>query len=217
MIRLMLVDDHEVVRAGLRALLSQVPSFEVVGEAATVAGAVSTAGECGAHVVLMDLRLPDGSGVEACREILSSLPGTRILFLTSHSDDEAVMSTVLSGAAGYLLKDIRAEALIRAIEDAAAGRPVLDSKLAQPVLMQLQTAVRDGQPLQGGVGALAPQERRILALVVEGNTNKEIAATLGLSDKTVKNYLSNAFQKLQVSRRAQAAALFAQQRSKSPR
>jgi len=210
----MLVDDHEVVRAGLRALLSQVPSLEVVGEAGCVADAVTMASDCRPEVILMDLRLPDGSGVEACREILSAMPATRILFLTSHSDDEAVMSTVLSGAAGYLLKDIRAEALVRAIEDAAAGRPVLDSKLAQPVLMQLQTAVREEEGLQGGVEALAPQERRILALVVEGKTNKEIAGALGLSDKTVKNYLSNAFQKLQVSRRAQAAALFAQQRTR---
>jgi DNA-binding NarL/FixJ family response regulator len=214
MTRLMLVDDHQVVRAGLRALLSQVPSLEVVGEAGSVAEALTVAIDCRPEVILMDLRLPDGSGVEACREILSAMPATRILFLTSHSDDEAVMSTVLSGAAGYLLKDIRAEALIRAIGDAAAGRPVLDSKLAQPVLMDLQTAVREEEGLQGGVEALAPQERRILALVVEGKTNKEIAAALGLSDKTVKNYLSNAFQKLQVSRRAQAAALFAQQRSR---
>ena len=214
MTRLMLVDDHEVVRAGLRALLSQVPSLEVVGEAGTVADAIAEASQCQPAVILMDLRLPDGSGVEACREILSAMPATRILFLTSHSDDEAVMSTVLSGAAGYLLKDIRAEALIRAIDDAAAGRPVLDSKLAQPVLMQLQTAVRGGEAPQGAVDTLAPQERRILALVVEGKTNKEIAGALGLSDKTVKNYLSNAFQKLQVSRRAQAAALFAQQQTR---
>ncbi len=175
MTRLMLVDDHQVVRAGLRALLSQVPSLEVVGEAGSVAEALTVAIDCRPEVILMDLRLPDGSGVEACREILSAMPATRILFLTSHSDDEAVMSTVLSGAAGYLLKDIRAEALIRAIGDAAAGRPVLDSKLAQPVLMDLQTAVREEEGLQGGVEALAPQERRILALVVEGKTNKEIA------------------------------------------
>jgi two-component system, NarL family, response regulator DevR len=195
-VRVLLVDDHEVVRAGLRTLLAD--DFEIAGEAGSVAEAIGQAERVRPDVVLMDLRLPDGSGVDACREIRSAAPGIRIIFLTSHSDEEAIESTLLAGASGYLLKDIGHQALVRAIRDAAAGRPVLDSLLARPVARRLEKAE-----------ALSGQERRILALVVEGKTNKEIAALLSLSDKTVKNYLSNAFQKLQVTRRAQAAAVFA--------
>jgi DNA-binding NarL/FixJ family response regulator len=213
-IRLLLVDDHEVVRAGLRALLSQVETIDIVGDAGTVAEAVTAADRLRPQVVLMDLRLPDGTGVEACRDILSLAPQTRILFLTSHSDDEAVMSTILAGAAGYLLKDIGHLGLVRAIHEAADGRRILDSKLAEPVLEQVRTSIREGKSPQGRTDALSAQESRILGLVVEGRTNKEIAAAMDLSDKTVKNYLSNAFQKLQVNRRAQAAALFARQRTK---
>ncbi|HUQ25085.1 MAG TPA: response regulator transcription factor [Burkholderiales bacterium] len=197
-IRVLLVDDHEVVRAGLRTLLAEEPDFQVAGEAGSVAEAIAVAESLLPDVILMDLRLPDGSGVEACREILSAAPGIRVLFLTSHSDEQAIESTLLAGARGYLLKDLGHYALVRAIRDAAAGRPVLDSVLARPVAKRLEKCE-----------ALSGQERRILALVVAGKTNKEIAADLGLSDKTVKNYLSNAFQKLQVTRRAQAAALFA--------
>jgi DNA-binding NarL/FixJ family response regulator len=197
-IALLLVDDHEVVRAGLRTLLGDIEGIEIVGDAGTVAEAVEEAARLRPAVVLMDLRLPDGSGLDACREILSSAPETRILFLTSHSDEQAVMSTVLAGAAGYVLKDIGHHALVCAIRDAAAGRPILDARVTQPVISRLQKA-----------DALSAQERRVLALVVEGKTNKEIAAALELSDKTVKNYLSNAFQKLGVSRRSQAAVLFA--------
>jgi len=145
----------------------------------------------------MDLRLPDGSGLDASREILSNAPQTRIVFLTSYSDEQAVMSTVLAGAAGYVLKDVGHRALVAAIRDAAAGRPILDARITEPVMSRVRKA-----------DALSGQEQRVVALVVEGRTNKEIAAALGLSDKTVKNYLSNAFQKLGISRRAQAAALF---------
>ena len=197
-INLLLVDDHEVVRAGLCALLGDIEGLRIVGEAGSVADAVSEAERLRPDVILMDLRLPDGSGLDACRELLSNAPQTRILFLTSHSDEQAVMSTVLAGAAGYVLKDIGHQALVCAIRDAAASRPILDARVTQPVIRGVQMAE-----------ALSAQERRVLALVVEGKTNKEIAAALGLSDKTVKNYLSNAFQKLGVSRRAQAAALFA--------
>jgi two-component system, NarL family, response regulator DevR len=196
-IRLLLVDDHEVVRAGMRALLAGIEGMEIVGEAGTVAEAVSEAARLAPAVILMDLRLPDGTGIDACREILSSAPRTRILFVTSYSDEQAVMSTVLAGAAGYVLKDIDHRALVAAIRDAAAGRAILDPRITDPVVR--------GVPK---TEALSPQEQRVLALVVEGKTNKEIGAALGLSDKTVKNYLSNAFQKLGVSRRAQAAALF---------
>ena len=196
-IRLLIVDDHEVVRAGLRALLADTGGIVVVGDAGSVIEGVREAARLAPDVILMDLRLSDGSGIEACRDILSDSPQTRILFLTSYSDAEAVMCTVLAGAAGYLLKDIGHRALVDAIRAAAAGRPILDPRVTEPVVSQVRKAE-----------ALSRQEQRVLALVVEGRTNKQIAAALGLSDKTVKNYLSNAFQKLGISRRAQAAALF---------
>jgi DNA-binding NarL/FixJ family response regulator len=201
-IDLLLVDDHEMVRAGLRSLLAGVNEINIVGEAASVAEAVREAERLKPQVVLMDLRLPDGSGIDACRDILSSLPQTRILFLTSYSDEEAIVSTVMAGACGYLMKEIGQHALIRAISDAAAGRPILDSRSTQPVETKIKNV------------ALSPQERRVLALVVEGKTNKEIAAALYLSDKTVKHYLSNACVKLGVSRRSQAAVIFARQEHK---
>lgn len=196
-IRLLLVDDHEVVRAGLRALLAGIEGMEIVGEAGSVAEAVREAARCEPEVILMDLRLPDGTGIDACREILSTAPRTRILFLTSYSDEQAVMSTVLAGAAGYVLKDIGHRALVEAIRSASAGQAILDPRITDPVVNRVRRAE-----------ALSAQEQRVVGLVVEGRTNKEIAAALGLSDKTVKNYLSNAFAKLGISRRAQAAALF---------
>lgn len=196
-IRLLLVDDHEVVRAGLRALLAGIEGMAIVGEAASVADAVREAARCEPEVILMDLRLPDGTGIDACREILSAAPRTRILFLTSYSDEQAVMSTVLAGAAGYVLKDIGHRALVEAIRNACAGQSILDPRITEPVVNRVRRAE-----------ALSAQEQRVVGLVVEGKTNKEIAAALGLSDKTVKNYLSNAFAKLGISRRAQAAALF---------
>lgn len=197
MIRLLLVDDHEVVRAGLRALLGAIEDMEIVGEAGSVTEAVHEATRLAPQVILMDLRLPDGTGLDACREILSAAPAIRVLFLTSYSDEQAIMSTVLAGAAGYVLKDIGAKALVEAIRDAAAGRSFLDPRVSQPVIERMERAE-----------ALSGQERRVIELVVQGRTNKEIAAALGLSDKTVKNYLSNAFQKLGITRRAQAAAMF---------
>jgi two-component system response regulator DevR len=210
-ITLLLVDDHEVVRVGLSTLLSREETIDVVGEAGSVAEAVSRAAALRPRVILMDLRLPDGTGVDACREILSTAPATRIIFLTSYSDEEAVMSTVLAGAAGYLLKDIGHAALVRAVHASAQGERILDPKLEGPLLEDVQRAIDDNKP-GGDPESLSPQERRILSLVVEGQTNKEIAVALGLSDKTVKNYLSNAFQKLRVKRRAQAAAVFSEQR-----
>lgn len=207
-IRLMLVDDHEVVRLGLNALFRQTGGIEVVAEAGSVADAVKGAAEQRPDVVLMDLRLPDGTGIDACRDILSAHPGTRVLFLTSHSDEEAVVSTILAGAAGYLLKEVGSQALINAIELVHGGQSILDPKVTSPVLHRLATLDGKTAAKPSGRDTLSPQERRILALVVEGKTNKEIAKALGLSDKTVKNYLSNAFQKLHVGRRSHAAALY---------
>jgi two-component system, NarL family, response regulator DevR len=196
-IRVLLVDDHEMVRAGLHGLLSRSADLEIVGEAATAAGAVDAALRLQPDIVLMDMRLPDGSGVDACREILSALPATRVIFLTSYAEELAHVSTVLGGAAGYLLKDIAHEQLVEAIRAAAAGRPVNEPEATRLVAQRLRHAP-----------TLSKQEYRVLALVVDGKTNREIGAQLGLSEKTVRNYLSNAFQKLGVSRRSQAAAMF---------
>jgi two-component system, NarL family, response regulator DevR len=207
-IRLMLVDDHEVVRLGLRALFTQTETIEVVGEAGTVADAIKGAAKHHPDLVLMDLRLPDGTGLDACRDILSANSRTRVLFLTSHSDEEAVVSTILAGASGYLLKEIGAKALISAIEMVSDGQSILDPKVTKAVLQRMSLLAANTPAKRPGEDKLSPQERRILALVVEGKTNKEIAGALGLSDKTVKNYLSNAFQKLHVRRRSHAAALF---------
>jgi len=204
----MLVDDHEVVRLGLRALFSQTGRVEVVAEAGTVADAIERAAKHRPDLVLMDLRLPDGTGLDACRDILSANPGTRVLFLTSHSDEEAVTSTILAGAAGYLLKEIGSKALINAIETVYGGESILDPKVTRAVLNRMSLLATGVVARRATDEKLSPQERRILGLVVEGKTNKEIAKALALSDKTVKNYLSNAFQKLNVRRRSQAAALF---------
>lgn len=200
-IRVLLVDDHEMVRAGLHGLLSRSADLDIVGEAANAAQAVEAAVRLAPDVVLMDMRLPDGSGVDACREILSALPRTRVIFLTSYAEELARVSTVLAGAAGYLLKDIAHEQLVEAIRAAAAGRPVNEPEARQLVAQRLRQSP-----------ALSKQEYRVLALVVDGKTNREIGAELGLSEKTVRNYLSNAFQKLGVSRRSQAAAMFVRDR-----
>ena len=200
-IRVLLVDDHEMVRAGLHGLLSRSEDLDIVGEAANAAQAMEAAARLATDVVLMDMRLPDGSGVDACREILSALPRTRVIFLTSYAEDLARVSTVLAGAAGYLLKDIAHEQLVEAIRAAAAGRPVNEPEATQLVAQRLRQSP-----------ALSKQEYRVLALVVDGKTNREIGAELGLSEKTVRNYLSNAFQKLGVSRRSQAAAMFVRDR-----
>jgi two-component system, NarL family, response regulator DevR len=203
MIRILLVDDHEMVRAGLRALLSKSEDLSIAGEAGSVAEAIEAAASLKPDVVLMDLRLPDGSGIDACREILSMGLRTRVLLLTSYADPQASLATVLAGASGYLLKDIAHQALVDAIREAALGRWVQDTKTASAAAQQVRT-----------VKTLSPQEYRVLDLVVEGKTNKEIAAALDLSEKTVKNYLSNAFQKLGVARRSQAAVAFS--RGKRP-
>jgi two-component system response regulator DevR len=209
-IRLLLVDDHEVVRLGLRTLFARQAAIEVVGEAAGVADAIAEARRLRPTVVLMDLRLGAESGVDACRGILSHDPSVRVLFLTSYPDEQAVRATVLAGAAGYLLKEIGHRALIEAIEAVAAGQSILDPKITQAVLSQLTDSAKPHAAEE-----LSPQERRVLAHVVEGKTNKEIAQALGLSDKTIKNYLSNAFQKLQVNRRSHAAVVFAKLASRT--
>jgi two-component system, NarL family, response regulator DevR len=155
---------------------------------------------------LMDVRLPDGSGVEACREILSEQPTARVIFLTSYTDDDSVLAAVLAGAYGYVLKEIDSAALIRAIRTVSTGRSILDPAVTKRALEWIKTVPAAEGPARPS--SLSPQEERVLALVADGLTNKEIASTLKLSDKTVKNYLANMFQKLHISRRAQAAAFF---------
>jgi DNA-binding NarL/FixJ family response regulator len=201
------VDDHEVVRVGLRTLLDRARSIEVVGEAGTAAEAIITAARLEPDVVVMDVRLPDGNGVEACREIRAARPETRVLFLTSFADQHAVLAAICGGADGYLLKEIGGEALIRAVKTVAGGKSVLDPAVTHPILARMRSV--SNPTGDGGEEPLSPQEQRVLALVADGKTNKEIATALGLSDKTVKNYLSHVFQKLQVTRRSQAAVLFA--------
>ncbi len=211
-IRLLLVDDHQVLRLGLRTLFAEAGGFQVVGEAGTKAAAVTEAARLKPDVVLMDVRLPDGSGIEACREIRAARPETRVLFLTSYADDDAVLATILAGADGFLLKEIGGEELLRAARTVAGGQSILDPAVTERVLARLKSmpAPSHGEKRD----ALSPQEERVLALVAEGRTNKEIAVALNLSEKTVGNYLSNIFQKLHVTRRAQAAVYYTQRRPK---
>jgi two-component system response regulator DevR len=205
-ISLVLVDDSEVVRAGLRTLLGIERAFQVVGEAATVATAIETASRLRPQVVLLDIRLPDGTGFDACREILRRSPETRVLILTSVVDDAMVDDAIRSGAHGYLLKEIDGRGLVNAIRDVAAGKSILDPAVTARVMKM----VRSGGSPRDALATLSPQERRVLALIAEGCTNKEVGVKLGLSEKTVKNYLSTVFEKLHVSRRAEAAVIYAQ-------
>lgn len=203
-IRILLVDDHEVVRVGLKKVLEADPQMVVAGEAATAGEAVTRAQADRPDVVLMDIRLPDGDGIQACRDILAACPDVRVLFLTSFADDETVLAAVLAGAHGFCVKRMDVESLVQSIKRVAAGESVMDSVATQRML----NWVRGGGAQPAGQEILSPQEQRIVALVAEGKTNKEIAQELNLSPNTVKNYLSNAFQKLQITRRAQAIALF---------
>jgi two-component system response regulator DevR len=204
-VRVLLVDDHEVVRVGLRSVLNQNHSLVVVGESATMAEATSKASKLMPDVILMDVRLPDGSGVDACREILAVSPDTRVLFLTSYADDDSVLAAVLAGARGYVLKELDSASLIRAIHAVAEGRSILDPAVTDRALRWVRGfATGADRPDE----KLSTQEERVLALVADGKTNKEIAMEMGLSDKTVKNYLASVFQKLRITRRTQAAAFF---------
>jgi two-component system, NarL family, response regulator DevR len=206
-LRLLLVDDSEVVRAGLRALLGLEPGFEIAGEAANVTAAVAANAQLKPDVVLLDIRLPDGTGIDACRRMLAATPDVRILVVTSVLDDAVVDSAIRAGAHGYLLKEIDGRALVNAIRDVAAGKSTLDPAITARV-MQL---ARSGGPAHDLLATLSPQEKRVLALIAEGHTNKEAAAKLGLTEKTVKNYLATVFDKLHVTRRAEAAVLYAQE------
>jgi DNA-binding NarL/FixJ family response regulator len=210
-LRLLVVDDHEVVRQGLVALLDRRPGFQVVAEAGTVEEAIAQARLHQPDIVVMDVRLPDGSGVEACREIRAELPETRVIMLTSFPDDEAVLSAIVAGASGYLLKQIRARDLVAALEAVGRGESLLDPAVTERVLERVRR-MASGQA-GDELSVLTPQEQKILMLVAEGKTNKQIAADVFLSDKTVKNYVSSILSKLNLERRAQAAAFMANRRS----
>ncbi len=210
-LHVLLVDDHEIVRRGLRSLLAERKDLNVVGEASTAKEAVSEALRLRPDVVVMDLRLPDGSGVEACREIRDQAPDTKVIILTSFADEDALFSAVMAGAAGYVLKDLDAARLQDAIVTVGRGGSLLDPKMATAVLDR----IRRGQlnhPADDALSMLTPQEDRILNFIGEGLTNREIASELRLSEKTIKNYVSQIYAKLNIERRSQAASIATEHR-----
>ncbi len=206
-IELVIVDDHEVVRIGLCAVLNLTPGMKVVGQGKRMEDATKLCFRLQPDLVLLDIQLPDGSGVDAARAILSKCPRTRVLFLTSFSDEHTVLEAILSGAHGYLLKDIAAHALIRAIRSVVAGQVHIDPRVTGQTLGWLKNMFHE--PGHAKRPLLSPQEQRLLPLVAQGLTNKEIAQDLRLSEKTVKNYLANIYTKLNIGRRSQIAALYA--------
>jgi len=207
--RVMLVDDHEVVREGLRTLIGRHKEMLVVGEAATTAEAIEIAAKARPDVIVMDVRLPDGSGVEACRTIREARPETKVIMLTSYADDEALFASIVAGAAGYLLKQTRGQAVIEAISAVAQGRSLLDPDVTGKVLERVRRGRDSEDP---AFASLTDQERKVLEQLAEGKTNREIGEVLFLSEKTVKNYVSRILDKLGLARRAEAAAYMAKRR-----
>lgn len=200
-IHVFLLDDHEIVRRGVRELLEAEDGIEVVGEASTAEEALSRIPAVRPDVAVLDVRLPDGSGVEVCREVRSQLPGLACLMLTSFSDDDALFEAIMAGASGYVLKQIRGNDLVTAIRRVARGESLLDPTVTTKVLHRLRNPSEEDERL----AKLTPQERRILDLIAEGATNRQIGAELHLAEKTVKNYVSNMLMKLGMSRRTEAA------------
>lgn len=209
-LRILVVDDHEVVRQGLTTLLGRRDEFEVVAEAGTVAEALAAARRFVPDLVVMDVRLPDGSGIEACRDIRSEFPAIKVVMLTSYPDEEAVLSAIMAGASGYLLKQVRARDLVAALVSVGHGDSLLDPAVTERVLERVRRVASGGE--RDELAELTAQERKILMLVADGKTNKEIAADVFLSDKTVKNYVSSILGKLDLQRRAQVAAFVARHR-----
>jgi RNA polymerase sigma factor (sigma-70 family) len=210
-LKVMLVDDHEIVRQGLRALIEAEEDIEVVAEADSGGKAIELALWYKPRVVVMDVRMPEGSGVEACREIRAADPDIQIIMLTSFSDDEALFNSIMAGAAGFVLKQIRGRDLVDAIRTVGAGQSLLDPGVTKRVLERLRKSKFDDKDAK--LSRLSPQEERILDLIGEGMTNREIAERINLSDKTVKNYVSTILQKLEVARRAEAASYVARVRA----
>ena len=201
MTRVFLLDDHEIVRRGLRDLIDAEDDLEVAGEASTAAEAMARLPAVRPDVAVLDVRLPDGSGVEVCRDIRSALPDVKCLMLTSYSDDEALFDAIMAGAAGYVLKQVRSAELLDGIRRVAAGQSLLDPALTARVLERLRAAPEEDERF----ASLSEQERKILALLAEGQTNRQIAGELFLAEKTVKNYVSNMLGKLGMQGRTEAA------------
>ncbi len=201
-LKIVLIDDHEVVRAGLRALVDAQDDMTVVGEAGTVEDGVRRVGLDEPNVVVLDVRLPDGSGVDACRQIRERFPDVKVLMLTSFADDEALMAAILAGASGYVLKRIKTEDLVSDIRRVGAGESLLDPEMTD----RLFARIRGGKSEDPLLGRLTGQERTIVELIADGLTNKQIAEEMFLAEKTVKNYVSNVLAKMGMSRRTEAAA-----------
>ena len=206
-LRVMLVDDHEIVRDGIRAMLEAQDDIVITTEAGTVRDAIDEAARTRPDVIVMDVRLSDGSGIEATREIRAARPATKVLMLTSFADDEALFASIMAGASGYVLKQVKSGDLLHAIRAVGAGDSLLDPSMTTAVLDRL----RKGKQLMGDekLARLSPQEERILQQIADGKTNKEIGDALSLAEKTVKNYVSSILSKLEVARRAEAAAYLA--------
>jgi DNA-binding NarL/FixJ family response regulator len=206
-LRVLLVDDHEVVRSGVKALLQATEDIIVTAEASSVREAIDESDRTRPDVVVMDVRLIDGSGIEATREIRAKHPKTQVVMLTSFADDEALFASIMAGASGYVLKQVKGGELVRAIRTVGRGESLLDPAVTNAVLDRL----RKGKHLlkDEKLARLSPQEERILSLVADGKTNKEIGDELHLAEKTVKNYVSSILSKLEVARRAEAAAYLA--------
>jgi len=202
--RIIIVDDHEVVRLGLKSLLERHPQFDIVGEAATAREALEQVSRQRPDVVLMDIRLPGMSGIEACEEITKNYPETKVVMLTSYAEDEMLFSAIRAGASGYVLKQIGGEDLVKAIESVGRGEAMLDSAVTQRVFQEVRKAVKDEEA--SAFANLSQQEKHVLLLVSEGRTNREIAKLLFLGEGTVRNYVSSILSKLGVSNRAEAAA-----------
>ncbi len=202
--RILLVDDHEVVRLGLKSLLEHHPQFDVVGEAGTAREAIEQVTRLRPEVVVMDIRLPGSSGIEACQEITTQFPETRVIMLTSYAEDEMLFSAIRAGASGYVLKQIGGEDLIRALEAVGRGEALIDTSLTQKVFEKVRQA--DEKEKASAFVTLSQQEKHVLLLVSEGKTNREIAKSLFLGEGTVRNYVSSILNKLEVSNRAEAAA-----------
>ena len=202
--RIVLVDDHEVVRLGLKSLLEHHPQFEVIGEAGTAKEAIEQVSLLHPDVVLMDIRLPGASGIEACEEITQKFPETKVIMLTSYAEDEMLFSAIRAGASGYVLKQIASEDLVRAVEAVGRGEALLDPAVTQRVFQEVRRAVKEEEAL--AFANLSQQEKHVLLLVSEGKTNREIAKSLFLGEGTVRNYVSSILSKLGVSNRAEAAA-----------
>jgi two-component system response regulator DevR len=203
-LRIIIVDDHEVVRLGLRTLLERQPNFTVVDEAATAKEAVEKTLQVKPDVVVMDIRLPGGSGIEACRQITAQMPETKVIMLTSYAEDEMLFDAISAGACGYVLKQIGSDDLIRAVEAVGEGEALLDPTLTQRVFDRVRKAARKEQ--EQAFAGLTDQEMRVLAQVAEGKTNREIAEVLFLGEGTVRNYVSSVLSKLNLTNRAEAAA-----------